>query len=379
MRVAVYWKTGTPWLGGWNYFLNMARVCRRFAPDIQFVLVNDGELEAKKRDDLVAAGIGFITTAPKPYWRGLLGLRDKALERSLRAANIDVVFELITFHGACFGLPALSWIPDLQHCFLPAFFSRSERIKRNLDYWYRLRFRRHVLLSSETARGDLATCFPRHAAQIHVVPFAVQPVLTVTDQGISAVLEAHKISSPYFFLPNQFWQHKNHDVALKAVTSAARRDPGILLVMSGQASDHRAARYAETLLRRIEELGMENNIRMLGVISYADLLHLIAGARGLINPSLFEGWSTTVEEAKALGTPTLLSSLKVHREQAGHQAVFFDPHSPEELADALVIAQAAPRTDGENRRQRAAAWSLEAQRIYAEKLRSALAATLSAR
>jgi glycosyltransferase involved in cell wall biosynthesis len=36
----------------------------------------------------------------------------------------------------------------------------------------------------------------------------------------------------------------------------------------------------------------------------------------LINPSLFEGWSTTVEEAKSTGTPMILSDLGVHREQA---------------------------------------------------------------
>jgi glycosyltransferase involved in cell wall biosynthesis len=379
MPEEVYWKTGTPWLGGWNYFLNMARVCNRFAPDIRFVLVNDGTLETRKRDDLAATGIELITAEPQRYWRGLLGRRDKDLERNLRAANIDVVFELITFHGARFGLPALNWIPDLQHCFLPAFFRRSERIKRNLDYWYRLHFRRHVMLSSEAARSDLAACFPRHAAQIHVVPFAVQPVLSVTHEGINAVRAAHGLSRPYFFLPNQFWQHKNHGAALEAVALAVRQDPEICLVLSGQTTDQRATDYAQTLLRRIGELGIERHVRVLGVISYSDLLHLIAGARALINPSLFEGWSTTVEEAKALGTPMLLSSLKVHREQAGDQAVFFDPHAPRELADALLAAwDASGVADGEIRRLRAAVWSLEAQRLYAEKLRRALTAALSA-
>ncbi len=36
----------------------------------------------------------------------------------------------------------------------------------------------------------------------------------------------------------------------------------------------------------------------------------------LINPSQFEGWSTTVEEAKSLGVKMLLSDLEVHKEQA---------------------------------------------------------------
>lgn len=56
---------------------------------------------------------------------------------------------------------------------------------------------------------------------------------------------------------------------------------------------------------------------------------------GYINPSFFEGWSTTVEEAKYRGKPILLSDLKVHREQAPAKSVFFDPNDPEDLAKKM--------------------------------------------
>ena len=36
----------------------------------------------------------------------------------------------------------------------------------------------------------------------------------------------------------------------------------------------------------------------------------------VLQPSLFEGWSTTVEEAKSIGKTILLSDIPVHREQA---------------------------------------------------------------
>ena len=55
-------------------------------------------------------------------------------------------------------------------------------------------------------------------------------------------------------------------------------------------------------------------------LPYAELLVLMQGARALINPSRFEGWSTSVEEARTLGVPMLLSSIAVHREQAGDVA-----------------------------------------------------------
>ena len=55
----------------------------------------------------------------------------------------------------------------------------------------------------------------------------------------------------------------------------------------------------------------------------------------MLNPSLFEGWSTTVEEARAMGTPMVLSDLEVHREQMDDAAIYFERNSALSLANAL--------------------------------------------
>src|SRR5690606_26082660 len=55
----------------------------------------------------------------------------------------------------------------------------------------------------------------------------------------------------------------------------------------------------------------------------------------VINPSLFEGWSSTVEEAKALGKSVILSNIPAHVEQNPHKGIFFDPKNPYELAERM--------------------------------------------
>jgi glycosyltransferase involved in cell wall biosynthesis len=99
---------------------------------------------------------------------------------------------------------------------------------------------------------------------------------------------------------------------------------------------------------KIEEWGLQREFRFLGLIPFADVCALMHCCCALINPSFFEGWSTTVEEAKSMGTPLILSSIAVHREQVEGDAIFFDPKSPEELAGAL--ARFSPLS-GEERRQ----------------------------
>jgi glycosyltransferase involved in cell wall biosynthesis len=58
-------------------------------------------------------------------------------------------------------------------------------------------------------------------------------------------------------------------------------------------------------------------------------------ATALINPSLFEGWSTAVEEAKSIGKRIILSDISVHREQNPDGGIFFNPNNSTELANIL--------------------------------------------
>ena len=61
-----------------------------------------------------------------------------------------------------------------------------------------------------------------------------------------------------------------------------------------------------------------------GFISREDQLGLIQNSLAVIQPSKFEGWSTVVEDAKALNKYLLLSSIPVHREQLKNNGSFFD-------------------------------------------------------
>ena len=47
-----------------------------------------------------------------------------------------------------------------------------------------------------------------------------------------------------------------------------------------------------------------------------DVSKLIYKSKAVINPSLFEGWNTSVEEAQNTKKKIILSDIAVHREQA---------------------------------------------------------------
>lgn len=98
---------------------------------------------------------------------------------------------------------------------------------------------------------------------------------------------------------------------------------------------------------RVKQAKVDDQFHTIGVISYSEVLALMAGAAAVINPSFFEGWSTTVEEAKSMGKVVLLSDIPVHREQAPERGRYFSPDRPEDLAILMeeVLAAHDPAAD----------------------------------
>jgi glycosyltransferase involved in cell wall biosynthesis len=297
----------------------------------------------------------------------LLGGVEREAVQAFRRENIDLVFESANYYGKRTGLPILSWIPDFQHCHLAHFFPGLRWWARDIGYRLVLANRSDVMLSSRSALDDARRFYSRINGSLHVVPFAVR----IAPQGAGAVAEVrakYGLPDRYFFLPNQLWVHKNHSVVIEALRLLrVQGGPMPTIVATGTGSDPRRPDLLERLQNQIRDGEVEQYFKILGPIPYQDLIRLLEGAAALINPSLFEGWSTTVEEARALGTPMILSDIPVHREQMAQAALYFDPESAADCARALKMAV----VEGRPRTATSADANERSERIYAERFHAA--------
>jgi glycosyltransferase involved in cell wall biosynthesis len=151
------------------------------------------------------------------------------------------------------------------------------------------------------------------------------------------------IRGPYFYLPNHFWQHKNHGIVIEALRILKDRDIVASVVASGNTVDSRRPGHFDELMMAVKHAKVEDRFLPIGVITYSEVLALMAGSLAVINPSRFEGWSTTVEEAKSMGKVVLLSDIPVHREQAPQRGRYFPPDRAEDLA--ILMAETLVRYD----------------------------------
>ncbi|MGY4596876.1 glycosyltransferase involved in cell wall biosynthesis [Bradyrhizobium sp. GM22.5] len=193
---------------------------------------------------------------------------------------------------------------------------------------------RTIILSSRSAERDCLSYYPRTKGRTTVVRFASEPSVDLLKLNPVEVLQKYDLPRTYFYVPNQFWRHKNHVIVLDALALLAQRGVRPIVVASGGGDPHEPE-YLDKILREVADRGLAQQFRYLGMIPLADVYALLRACGALINPSRFEGWSTTVEEAKSFGVPMILSDIDVHREQAEQRARYFGTDDAAALAAHL--------------------------------------------
>jgi glycosyltransferase involved in cell wall biosynthesis len=233
-------------------------------------------------------------------------------------------------------VPVMTWIPDFQHVSLPEMFSGEEI--RGRDRMFREAAERadRVILSSGDARRQYEEFAPGAGEKASVVRFTAHFEPASFARRPEPVVAGLNLPEKYFFLPNQFWLHKNHELVIEAVRLAKEEEPGIVVVCTGNTNDYRHPRYFGTLLAAVSRAGVREQMLVVGLVERHEVHQLMRQALAVLQPSRFEGWSTTVEEAKAIGRPLLLSDLPVHREQAPEGTEFFGVGDAAGLARLLV-------------------------------------------
>lgn len=342
LKVAVPMMGHDGWMGGYNYLKTLLSVLQELpgGPIAPIVYAND-DLNPAMLEGVAeyAAEAPILFDARRGRQRLLaaaLGQRDVEAESMFRERGVEVVFQHSAWFGFRFGLPTLVWLPDFQHKHLPQMFSPFRRLRRDVVFGLLTRSATRILVSSEDARSDCERFYPRTREKILSLPFVVEISERAREADPASVRAKYGLPENFVYFPSQFWAHKNHILVLRALEKIREDDRGILVVTSGSGVDKRNRTHFEGLRALVAERGLHDRFRMLGVIPYEDVVALTRSSVALLNPSLFEGWSTTVEEAKSLGVPLLLSDLRVHREQTEGRAWFFDPGDPDALARGLV-------------------------------------------
>jgi len=332
------------WIAGAYYIFNIIKALNLLSeeqkPSIIILAPDESDFEHAKKE----TGYPYLSYIKTGYAKktipGFLNRVSKKLIKkriSIRKIRnvIDVLYPAWRSNEIKNAKRKIFWIPDFQEHHLPGFFSLAELEQRKKGQQYIAAHAESLILSSNDAKKDFEKFYPGHHCKIDVLPFAVLNE-DVSKRNVENVLKKYSIQSGYIFIANQMWMHKNNISVLEAIKILKDEGFDHSFVFSGSTNDYRSATYFQTVCEKVQSLGIEKNIKFLGFIDRADQLLLMKHAKFLIQPSLFEGWSTVVEDAKSLNQHLIVSDLEVHKEQlTNYPHLMFDRTSPADLAEKI--------------------------------------------
>ncbi len=334
------------WIGGTYYILNLIHALNTLndedKPHIVILsnLVSDFEM-AKE------TGYPYLSYKnPNHYKRNLfeklinsfirIFTRKNIIDKRINNKDIDFLFP--AYDGDLFERISnkIYWFPDFQHIRYPEYFDEQELVNRNKSLDKIITSNNPLILSSKDAYNDLKKTNKDIKCPVYIIPFAVTHQ-DFSECNIEDLKTKYDINDNYFIVCNQFWKHKNHMLIFKAISELKESGyTDFQIVFTGKENDRRNPGYYDELLQYIKEEKIDDYVKILGLIPRKEQLTLIKFSKSIIQPSLFEGWSTIVEDAKAINKHIIVSDIPVHKEQLQGNYSFFNHYNTDGLKKLII-------------------------------------------
>ena len=343
-KIGISFIYGSEWMGAVIYIINLIKSIDKL-PDADkpelIVFYNDKAkpfikgiqysyltlIYRKTPNQYFNYGLSFLTR--RNYFEG--GLIDKY--------NLDGLFPFNDFpvNLGKNNQKGIAWIPDLQHKYYPQYFSKVNLFFREWRFNLILKNADKIVLSSNSVHEDFTKFYKiKDNFNIHILRF---PSLMegIAFPSIETLRNKYNIKENYFIVSNQFYRHKDHASVFKAIKNLKEENLNFKVVFTGRMDDKRNPQFIDELQALLKKLEISDKTCFVGLLDRGEQLCLMKHSLAVIQPSLFEGWSTVVEDAKALGCQIIASNLKVHLEQLdeGNKGFIFKAQNEHNLADIM--------------------------------------------
>lgn len=344
---------------------------RRAAPDVRFTAFINREAAASGGpwiDEIEYVEMPLRAANRVNWVRG----EQLMLPRWARRHGVDLLHSLANTGPTWGRFARVTTIHDLLYTIVPeAHFGLRGRGMRLLVPAAARRSDRVIAISNST-RNDVVARLGVPAERIDVVPQGLGTSVKGEAMPEPRLRELLRLMDRRILLSVSTKRaHKNLRRLLDALALIPTGERP-LLVLPGYPTPHE-----EELRRQALDLGIADDVRLLGWLSSAELEGLYAIAECFVFASLYEGFGMTVLEAMARGVPVACSNASAIPEVAGDAALLFDPERTEEIAGAIRSLLGDPKLRtrlAEAGRRRAAEFSWErTARATVETYRRALA------
>lgn len=220
-------------------------------------------------------------------------------------------------------------------------YSRYHHLSLSLGTKYSAKWAERIIVPSEAVAADASRTYDLPLSKLRVIPHGYDRTAyrDLTSERVAAVMAEHDVSDPYLVFIGRLEQRKNVARVIEAFYRL--RDSGLFggqLVLVGNPG------IGYEQIRELIAKRDAGYIVQTGYVSDEHRAALLAGSRGLVFPSLHEGFGIPILEAFAAGTPVITSQHGAPAEVAGDAALLVDPERVSEIHQAMEHLLADPAT-----------------------------------
>ena len=280
-----------------------------------------------------------IITAPtvgnKSYWRF------KGINRQIKKINLDI------YHGLSNEIPhrikrkSVVTIHDLLFLKHPSFYNYIDRKIYYLKSKLACQHSNYIIATSKQTKKDIINFLNVKEDKIKVIyqtcndAFIQKEKNKLIEKQIS-----HKIENPYILYVGSIEKRKNLLFLLQAINQMKKE---IKLICVGKKTN-----YYKKVQDFIEKNKLQNRIVFIEKCNTQQLAVLYQKSRGLVYPSINEGFGIPIIEGMYSETPVITSNQAIFKEIGGDDSYYFE----EGKIDSLIEKISEIWTDSQERDKR---------------------------
>ncbi len=312
----------------WYAYEILQRMVKKH-PDDEFIFFFDRQPD---KDFIFAPNVKPIVLFPQarhPFlWFCFFEL---SLPKAIKKENIDVFFSPDGFLSMKSDVKSLNVIHDLN------FEHLSNTLPPLVYVYYRFFFPKYAKKANKLAtvsnfsRLDIGQQYDIDTKDIIVIPNAcAKDFYSISTSEQTKICKQYTMGKPFFICVGTINKRKNIVNILLAFEKFKQKGHIEQLLFVGNRKH-----WDKEMTYTLNKMKFKDEVIFTNYISTAVLNKLLASAKALLYPSLFEGFGVPILEAFACHTPVISSNITAMPEVAGDAAILVNPYNTDEIVEAM--------------------------------------------
>tara|TARA_B100001142_G_C14341641_1_gene658125 strand:+ start:2103 stop:3197 length:1095 start_codon:yes stop_codon:yes gene_type:complete len=265
-------------------------------------------------------------TAPKnynkKYWRF------KGVNKELERLNLDI------YHGLSNEIPygikikSIVTIHDLLFLKYPSFYNYIDRKIYYMKSKLACQNANFIIATSQQTKNDIISFFNIPEDKIRVIYQTCDDVFIYHSDNIKMTPNIAKaIQTPYLLYVGSIEERKNLIFLLQAINKMKKE---IKLICVGKKT-----KYYNRIAKYINENKLQERVLFINDCSKKELAILYRKSRGLVYPSIDEGFGIPIIESMYSKVPVITSNQEIFQEIGGKNSYYFKKNNLDSLIQTI--------------------------------------------